>query len=330
MGSPTVAEAVVKVNSSDAQIQEPVCDSNKPVVSVVNSVFRQLSDDEKERAARASSYRYLVASISSTPGGADERDRHAKAMIQRFVTREQKLGKNKSPDEWETASVTKLRSTLKYREEKKVDDIRLCFDKDKQADDNGLHATMREGLEDRFANKASIIRGYTKDGQAMFQNLARYETAWSEEYYIKGNIYMTERALACTERKTNGEKYKVVIFYDYNGFGFKNSPPPLLVNKLMSDFRDHWPEVLEHTFLVDAPLAFRVSWAIFKHFVDPITKDTVKFITGEEQKKIFREMISEDQAAPYMFVGAKDGEEADMKKFFYDVPYDRVYGEGVP
>ena len=68
-------------------------------------------------------------------------------------------------------------------------------------------------------------------------------------------------------------------------------------------------------------------WAIVKHFIDPITKDLVQFITGEEQKKIFREMISEDQAAPFMFDGGRDGKEADMMTFFRDTPFDQVYGE---
>lgn len=330
MGTPAVIEDVVaKVNSSDAQVQE-ACDSIKPGVSIMDKIFHQLSDDEKERAARASSYRYLVASISPTQDGAGERDKHAKAMIQRFVIVEQKLRKNKSPEEWEAASITKLRSTLKFREERQADDILLCFDKDKLSDDKGLHATIREGLEERFATKASIVRGYTKDGHAMFQCFGRADTSWSEEYYLKGMTYMFERALACTERKTNGEKDKIVFFYDYNEFGLRNTPPPMLVKKMLFDVRDHWPERVQHSFIVDAPFAFRAFWAIVKHFIDPITKETLQFITGEEQKKIFREMISEDQAAPFMFDGAKDWEEADMKAFFYDTPFDSAYGEELP
>jgi len=320
--STTVAEV-----SSNPQVA--VCDDKPDAYSLVDRIFHQLSDDEKEQAARASSYRYLVASISSSPTeeGLDQRDRYAKTMIERYVTVEQKLNKRISPDAWEAAATLKLKRTLEYREEKQVDDIRLCFDKDKQSVDDGLHATLRERLTNRFASRATIIRGYTKDGRAMFQNFARNDTSWDEEYFTKGNIYMFERALACTERQTNGGKDKVVIFYDYNGYGLKNSPPPLLLKHLMSEFRDHWPERLQHVFMVDTPFFFRAFWAIVKHFIDPITKDLVQFITGEEQKKIFREMISEDQAAPFMFDGGRDGKEADMMTFFRDTPFDQVYGE---
>ncbi|KAL7535347.1 hypothetical protein ACHAWF_005145 [Thalassiosira exigua] len=160
-----------------------------------------------------------------------------------------------------------------------------------------------------------------------FPNLASADTSLDEEPFIKGNIYMIERALACTERKTNGEEDKVVIFYNYEGYGRKNNGPPQLVNKVMSGFRDHWPERLHHVFMVDAPFIFLVFWAIIKHFIDPITKSLVQFITSEEQKEMLRQVVSDDQAAPYMFDGGKDREEADMKAFFYDIAFDHVYGE---
>mmetsp|Transcript_23025 Transcript_23025/g.48554 ORF Transcript_23025/g.48554 Transcript_23025/m.48554 type:complete len:327 (-) Transcript_23025:108-1088(-) len=296
--------------------------------SLVDEIFHQLSDDEKEQAARASSYRYLVAS-SSPATEHDKRDHYAKAMIERYITVEQKLEKHKSPDVCVATATLKLRKTLKYRKEKQVDDMLLCFDKEKSGNGDGeLQAAIRDGLTNRYSEKASIVRGYTKDGRALFQNFPRKEFHWEKEYYIKGNIYMMERAIACTERNTDGEQDKVVVFYDYNGYGMKNSPPVMMVNELLSDLRDHWPERIDHVFLVDAPLAFRVFWKIIKHFVDPITKQLVQFVTGEEEKKkIFGEMISEDQAAPCMYNGGLNGKEADMKTFFYDTPFDHTYGE---
>lgn len=240
---------------------------------------------------------------------------------------EQKLGTSKSPDERQTTACTKLKKTLHYREEiAHVDAIRLCFDKDRQSYDDDLHVSLRNSLTERSASKSSFIRGYTKDGVAMVQNFAARDTEWNEDSYIKSNIYMFERALACTERQTNGERDKIVVFYDYNGYKLKNSPPPMLIKELMFKFRDHWPERLQHVFIVDSPFIFRAFWAIIKHFIDPITVSFVQFITGDEQKEILRELISEDQAAPYMFNGGKDEVEVDMAKFF-DTPFDCAYGE---
>lgn len=69
-------------------------------------------------------------------------------------------------------------------------------------------------------------------------------------------------------------------------------------------------------------------WAVIKHFIDPITKELVHFVTGDEEKQVFRELVSEDQASSYMFDGAMNGgrETVDNEAFFRG-PFDRTYGE---
>ena len=232
MGYPSAVDVVETTTTND----QGICDNSnsnsnsKPDSIIVDNIYNKLNDTEKEQTARASSYRYLKSSVKVTPKNNNEvvRAKYAKSQIERYVLVEQKLYKSKSPDEWETLAYDKLKKTLVYREEKQIDDIRLCFDKDKlkQDDNNSVHATLRNLLTGRFANGASIIQGYTKDGQALFINYARADTKWDAESYIKGNIYMLERALACTERKSNGANDKVVVFYDYNGYRLKNSPHP--------------------------------------------------------------------------------------------------------
>ena len=222
---------------ADAQVKEEVCTdtNNSSKETIVNDIFNLLNDDEKEKTARASSYRYL-----KNPK-ANDRDRQARSQIERYVIVEEKLGNSKSAKE---VAYNKLKKTIEYRDEQQIDDIRLCFDKNKLSNKNKLHAKLRQIIEDRFATGASFTRGYTKDGEALFINLPRADTHWEEEGYIKGNIYTLERALACTERRTNGAKSKVIAFYDYNGYRLANSPPPLLVKELLSVLRDHYPDRL--------------------------------------------------------------------------------------
>ena len=306
-------------NAAIDGIDDNICTTDE--LAIVDDIFNLLDDNEKERAARASSYRYLMTSRPAT----DERDQHVRALIKRYVIVEQKL--STTPDKMEEIAYNKLKKTLQYREEKQVDDLRRCFDKDKLSDSKGLHATQRKRLLDRFATgTASTVRGYTKEGRAVFINHPRADTSWEDkDYYIKGNIYMLERALACTERKTNGELDKVVICYDLNGYELKNSPPPMLFKKVLTDLHEHWPERLEHVFVVDAPFVFRAFWSIIKHFIDPITKDQVQFVNGEKQKKVFRNMISAEQASSFMFSSAMNEDDVDMKSFFYDTTFDQTY-----
>ena len=333
MGYPSAVDVVETTTTNDQGICDNSNSNSKPDSIIVDNIYNKLNDTEKEQTARASSYRYLKSSVNKPTINNNEvvRAKYAKSQIERYVLVEQKLYKSKSPDEWETLAYDKLKKTLVYREEKQIDDIRLCFDKDKlkQDDNNSVHATLRNLLTGRFANGASIIQGYTKDGQALFINYARADTKWDAESYIKGNIYMLERALACTERKSNGANDKVVVFYDYNGYRLKNSPPPLIVKELLTILYEHWPERLNGVYVVDAPIIFRAFWAIIKHFIDPITKELVHFVSGEEEKNIFREMISPDQASSFMYNGGQNGGDdiTDNKDFFYDTPFDHANGE---
>ncbi len=292
MGATTAATLPTPANPATATTASPP--KTKETNSVEN-IFRRLSDEQIEIAAR-SSYRYLVGSINGS-ASKDDRDKHAKAMISRYLQVEQKLHAHSLSEQWESIAFEKMTKTLAFRVEKNVDGIRLCFDKvpsssssaeneeEKKADDSHVEETRKErtrirmGLEDRFQNGASVVRGYTKDGRALFLNFPRTETCWNEEFFITGNIYTIERALACTERNTDGEKSKIVVMYDYNGYAMKNSPPTQLVKKLLYNLRDHWPERLEHVFVVDAPFIFRAFWAVIKHFIDPITKELVSCST---------------------------------------------------
>mmetsp|Transcript_11282 Transcript_11282/g.23683 ORF Transcript_11282/g.23683 Transcript_11282/m.23683 type:complete len:205 (+) Transcript_11282:123-737(+) len=117
----------------------------------IDTIFRHLSDEQIEIAAR-SSYRYLV---SSTNGNASEedRDKHAKAMIFRYLQAEQKVHPNSPSEQWEAAALDKMKKTLAFRVEKNVDDIRLCFDKT-----HSSSSSSSEQLQRRHATEAQTRR----------------------------------------------------------------------------------------------------------------------------------------------------------------------------
>eukprot|EP00956_Cyclotella_meneghiniana_P005694 scaffold7328_cov114-Cyclotella_meneghiniana.AAC.1 len=293
---------------------------------LADHILNNLSVDQKEAAARASSYRHLVSTTDDRNNASTEiRDKYAKDMINRYLTVEQKLNKTHTPEDWAINAESKLKRTLEFFVENDVDAIRLCF---RNGSDSELNAQLRDGLLKRFANGASIVRGYSKEGHALFQNFPRTETSWDEEFFIKGNIYCMEKALACTERRTNGAKDKVIVMYDYSGYTMKNSPPIALVRKLLFTLKDHFPERLEHVFVVDAPFIFRAFWAIVQHFIDPITKELVCFVSGEEAKRqILGSIIDINEASTWMFEGARRECDVDSDIFLKHTPFDVAYGE---
>lgn len=330
---PTVTPPSGKVQSTTANPAIVVADpaskqrfANDEEVKACRRMVASLSDDEKETAAR-SSYRYFMASTSSSDGSKrpsnEERDGHALATARRHLVAEKGD---------EQGALKKMKATIKYRVEMNVDAIRRCFhdaDAGGDADLADLYKETRRGLEDQLLlTKKQYVRGYSKDNRALMTGRARLYNNWNPEYYMKANIYTLERAIACTERATNGAEEKVVVLFDYNGYTSKNSPPLSLVKNLVFTLRDHWPERLEYVFIVDAPLIFRGFWTLIKPFIDPVTKKKVQFVTGEEQKReVLGQVIDEEEAEPYMLPGGRKVGLLDMERYLREVPYDRAYDE---
>jgi hypothetical protein len=73
--------------------------------------------------------------------------------------------------------------------------------------------------------------------------------------------------LASTERRNENNRDsdgKVLVIYNYNGYAMKNMLPIMLVQRLLFNLRDHFPERLRKDFIVDASFSFRFSWSLMR------------------------------------------------------------------
>mmetsp|Transcript_45309 Transcript_45309/g.138012 ORF Transcript_45309/g.138012 Transcript_45309/m.138012 type:complete len:99 (-) Transcript_45309:259-555(-) len=94
--------------------------------------------------------------------------------------------------------------------------------------------------------------------------------------------------------------------------------------------RDHYPECLEHVFVIDAPLAFRAFWILIKPFIDPVTKSKVVFLTGEEAKnEKLGGLVEECQAEPFMLSTGKMENNIDVEAFLCQTAFDKGVSEAV-
>uniref|UniRef100_A0A7S2ACK5 CRAL-TRIO domain-containing protein n=1 Tax=Trieres chinensis TaxID=1514140 RepID=A0A7S2ACK5_TRICV len=293
----------------------PVIKKDDSVDEKSRSMLACLSVDELETAAR-SSYQYFVSSASGERPSDMVRDRHATSMAQRYLF--VNFGDEKK-------ALEMMRHTLQYRKDIGVDDIRRCFDDldSKNEEKHELYNGIRDKLKDQFATGYTFVRGYDRKGRALYPVIPRHHPDWDREWYMKMSIYNMERALACTERKSGGAEQKILVLYDYNGYSNAHRPPISLVKDLLSCLRDHYPQCLYHAYVIDAPAIFRVFYNLIKVFIDPITKSTVQFVTGDEEKKnILGDLLDEDEAMPYMLPGGKKASDVDIQKYLYEVPFD--------
>lgn len=286
-----------------------------------HSIVQSLTDSEKEIAARVSYKYYLAATTPSSQKPSEaEREDLAMELAKRFL-----FVVNGNID----LATTNMKSTLKYRHEVlQIDDIRKSFLQsddaalvDEEENTNERFTAIRLGLGQQIENTNTFIRGYDNGRRPILRSLSASHSKWDERYHCMLHEVMMDRALAANER--NGGKYsKISIIFDFSGYTMKNKTPIPRAKQLIFTLRDHYPEFVEHVFIMDAPLIFRFFWLIIQPFIDPITKRKIKFVrTTDQENSTFSKYVSDDNTKS--FGRGKTGKNFDLKKYLTDTPYDR-------
>lgn len=224
-------------------------------------------------------------------------------------------------------AIRKIKSTLKWREEFGVEEIKRCFDKHT---DELSHEKQKE-LQDLASAIAhenetgkSYIRGYDKEGRAILYLTPGRENSSDEWNNMRHLVYHLERAVACTRRKSGREKVCIVIGYE--GFKLRNAPPLSTVKHTLTILQGHYPERMHRAYVCDPPLVFRSFWNIIKHFIDHATLEKVAFCAGKEGKVLlerdFDTSTTERQAG-----GTTKLREFCSTEFLFDTLFHRGFDE---
>merc|ERR1711971_805140 len=116
-------------------------------------------------------------------------------------------------------------------------------------------------------------------------------------------------------------EYKIVVALDYADYSRANTPPFVTVKNLIIMAQTHYPELLAYLVVVDAPFLLRSLWKLIRPFVDPDTREKVKFVNGETQKiQVLGPLIKDDQAMPFMLPNGKMTSSVDVHHFLNEVP----------
>mmetsp|Transcript_1266 Transcript_1266/g.1810 ORF Transcript_1266/g.1810 Transcript_1266/m.1810 type:complete len:330 (+) Transcript_1266:76-1065(+) len=277
-------------------------------------IIAKLSEDEKETAAR-SSYQYfsLTDSFSQNKGSPSinsQRDAYALAMARRHLIAEQ--------DDEEIA-LAKMKNTLRFRKEMNVDAIRRCF----YVKDSKIHTELREAIELELKNGKYFVRGNDIDQSSIYLVISRIVATYDPDWYLIGQIYNIERAIARTERLSHGQIEKINVIFEYKDFNRKNNPSLSLIKELILCLKDHYPERMARLIILDAPFSFRSIWALVKPFIDPRTKKKVMFISGDQNKSMkLKDIFPKDQAMKFLLPEGQKSDEVNMESYMNTISFD--------
>ena len=309
---------------ADLAVQGKIKLSEDEQQKICNEMVSSLNEEEQEIAAR-SSYKYMMKAISESESksksSTNERFSTACKMARRHLVA------SKGDKE---SGLTQMKKTIAFRKEKCVDDLRRCYNKDDKNYNTSKYVALRSTLDKAMETSFLSVIGYSKKREPIFIQLPSVISDFSNyEGYLQANIFMMEKANACSERFTNGEKEKFLIFLDYNHFGRKNFPPLKLAKDISDVLREHYPERLENVYLIDTPMIFRGFYAIIKHFIDPITVRKVRFVTGlQQRRKEFADVAENSEIMPFILPEGEVSQPIDIKKLLHDIPFDRANNEG--
>jgi len=281
-----------------------------------------LTEDEKEHAAR-SSYKYLWTAVAAKENSKDlieSRDSYAEKMAMRHLT-----SKKGSFD----VALQKFRNAIKFRKEADLDGLRLCFNADEldlDEETRQRYATYRERLEDRMQTGRVYVCGYDKRGRAIYTIYAARTKDFDREWFLKESLYNFERALACTERETDGLEQSITVIGNYTGFQSKHAAPMSISHEFMSCLRENYPGRVKRVFLLNTPTSFLFFWSILKPFIGTDTRKKIQFVSNDRQReKAFSELISIDQASPWMLEGGKKTREFDSSNYLNQTSFDEAF-----
>lgn len=281
-----------------------------------------LTVEQQEILARTS-YAYWVAVTSMQEYFESRKDELRRKMCLREIRRH-------LVDWTFEYAAAALQKTCQYREEYRLDVLRTCFQEDvvyANEDDALLAQKYRSLISRDLALQSSVVRGHDKEDRAIILIFPRVSVEdYSDEAFIITQLYIMERAVACTEALSKGRQEKLVAVLDFGHFQYSHSPSLTAVKKLASTLQHRYPEHLMNLVVIDPPLWMRTMYTLVKPFLDPDTRRKFILVSGDKGKEqVLSILIDVDQAMPFMLPGGKLSDPVDIDRYTTRVPFHCLY-----
>jgi CRAL/TRIO domain len=194
-----------------------------------------------------------------------------------------------------------------------VDLVRSCFAAAKNGVSSEREAELHAQIERDFSRQVVVMRGLSlgvegtisrssdseqqQQQQPVLIKFPRHEGGTTEEEYIQTQIYIVERAVACTEFATRGRHEKVLVVMDGGGGGgssgsgsssASHAPPVSWQLTAIRRVQHLYPERLGRLIIVDAPFWMRGIYHSIRPFLPPSTRHKIQLVSSSSSSSTVR------------------------------------------
>lgn len=190
----------------------------------------------------------------------------------------------------EEIATGRLRECCQFREENHLELFRTCYQvlpdglekKEGTPEEEELKTKFRGFVEEELNTKqAFFVRGQDQDSRAVVVKMDRVSPETNPEAYSLTQLYIAERAIACTEFLSKGKEDKVVAVMDYANYSSSNAPPLMTMKDAVTRLQTNYPERLKTAIITEPPFWMRGIYNLLYPLMSQDTYEKVQMAYGE-------------------------------------------------
>ncbi|CAO3591868.1 unnamed protein product [Absidia cylindrospora] len=147
------------------------------------------------------------------------------------------------------------------------------------------------------------FNGFDKNGRPIWIMRPRLQNSKDAERQVKNIVYSLERGIRLMPAKVEN----IAIIVDFKDSSVSHNPSLNTCKKFLDILGNHYPERLGIAFVVKSPWFFFATFKMISPFMDPVTKNKIKFVYDNVDGKQddtkattnewvhFKDFISNDQ-----------------------------------
>ena len=141
---------------------------------------------------------------------------------------------------------------------------------------------MRGQLEEELSSKQSFfVRGHDVDNRAVAIKMGRQSPETNHKAFLTAQLYVAERAIACSEFLSRGKQEKVLAVMDFENYSSSNAPPMLTLKESLTLFQSNYPERLKTAIITEPAFWMKGLYNLLYPLMSMDTREKIQMAYGE-------------------------------------------------